>query len=232
MKQKTSIIWKLPKLELENLVKNCTSFTCVLKYFNLLPKGGNTRTLKTRLDEDNIDYSHIAEGKYHNLGKNFPELERPLSEVLICNSNYSRRRIKQRLISENILENKCSLCGLENKWQEKPLTLQLDHINGISDDNRLENLRLLCPNCHSQTETFAGRSTRSKKYYCATCNAKIGKHSNICLNCSSILRRKFNPTRQELEDLVQLHPMTTIGKMFGVSDNAVRKRCIKLGIEI
>ena len=60
---------------------------------------------------------------------------------------------------------KCSKCNQENTWNNKPLMLQLDHIDGNSDNNNLENLRLLCPNCHSQTETFgnAGKGSRYKK---------------------------------------------------------------------
>jgi 5-methylcytosine-specific restriction endonuclease McrA len=231
MRKKTSVIWKISKEELLSVVSSSTSFGQILKYFNLTNKGGNVKTLKSRLDCDNIGYDHIRLGKDSNLGRKFLNSKKiNLDKILTEHSSYSRGGLKRRLISENILENKCLICGLENKWQEKPLTLQLDHINGISDDNRLENLRLLCPNCHSQTETFAGRSLR-KKYYCS-CGEEICKYSNNCNICIGLHKRKFNPTRQELEDLVQLHPMTTIGKMFGVSDNAVRKRCIKLGIEI
>ena len=68
--------------------------------------------------------------------------------------------MKSRLIKEEILEYKCALCGNTGEWQGQSLTLQLDHINGINNDNRLKNLRLLCPNCHSQTKTFSGRNKR------------------------------------------------------------------------
>ena len=65
--------------------------------------------------------------------------------------------MKARLIKEGYIEYKCAICGIKD-WLGQPLSLQLDHINGINDDHRLENLRLLCPNCHSQTDTYAGKN--------------------------------------------------------------------------
>ena len=65
-------------------------------------------------------------------------------------------KIKGKLIREGLKENKCEICGLINEWNGKPLVLQLHHINGNHTDNRLENLQILCPNCHSQTDTYCG----------------------------------------------------------------------------
>ena len=82
--------------------------------------------------------------------------------ILVINSTYSRTNLKPRLISENILEYKCIECGNTGEWNGKPITLQLDHVNGVYNDNRVENLRFLCPNCHSQTDTFRSKN-KSKK---------------------------------------------------------------------
>jgi 5-methylcytosine-specific restriction endonuclease McrA len=81
------------------------------------------------------------------------------SKVLVENSTYKRENLKRRLIEDGILEYKCSICGI-NEWNNKKIVLEIDHINGINNDNRIENLRLLCPNCHSQTEHFRGRNKK------------------------------------------------------------------------
>lgn len=82
-----------------------------------------------------------------------------MEEILVKNSNYANiSSLKKRLINENILEYKCACCGNAGEWNGKPLSLQLDHINGNNRDHRKENLQFLCPNCHSQTNTYAGKN--------------------------------------------------------------------------
>lgn len=82
-----------------------------------------------------------------------------LDEILVENSSYKNiSRLKLRLISENRLEYICAICGNNGFWNNQPLTLTLDHINGKHLDHRIENLRFLCPNCHSQTDTFSGKN--------------------------------------------------------------------------
>jgi hypothetical protein len=85
----------------------------------------------------------------------------PLKDLLVIGRKTSRDHLKQRLLKAGLLKYKCRDCGLTNKWNNKPLSLHLEHVNGVYNDNRIENLCLLCPNCHSQTPTFAGRN---KKY--------------------------------------------------------------------
>jgi len=83
----------------------------------------------------------------------------PLARVLAkCRH---RSAIKRRLLEAGILENRCDQCGI-SEWRDRPLSIQIDHINGIRGDHRLENLRMLCPNCHSQTETFAARNKKQQ----------------------------------------------------------------------
>jgi len=108
--------------------------------------------IKSRLKQSNIDISHF---KY-----SYPKT---LDKILIKDSPVGKKRstgIKRRLLKEGILKEECLECGIPNMYNGKKLVLQLDHINGINDDYRIENLRILCPNCHSQTETFAGKNIK------------------------------------------------------------------------
>lgn len=159
-RKKRSLIWEIDRDLLVTLVSNAESLGQVLKHFQLENKGGNPRTLKARLIADGIDFSHIKLGPRANAGKNFFVEKTPLSEIFVENSTFSRTHLKKRILCEKILENVCAECGQDGMWHGKPLNMVLDHINGVSNDNRLENLRMLCPNCNAQTETFAGKNKR------------------------------------------------------------------------
>ena len=117
-------------------------------------RGNSFKNLKDYLIDNNVDISHFK-GKSHGSSKTE---KYSLEQILVENSTYSNMtRLKERILKANLLEYKCSECGI-SEWNNKHLVLQLDHINGDNRDNRVENLRLLCPNCHSQTETFCGKN--------------------------------------------------------------------------
>ncbi|MCE5225971.1 MAG: HNH endonuclease, partial [Porphyromonadaceae bacterium] len=150
------------KEELTRIVSECDSYTEVLEKFNLcIYGGGNTNTLKNRLKFDKIDVSHFTrkkrmmQGWKNGAGKYVNDNVKKSIESYLKKGIILSPGIKKRLFKENILENKCACCGLKDIWNGKPITLQVDHINGDTTDNRRENIRSICPNCHSQTPTFA-----------------------------------------------------------------------------
>lgn len=84
----------------------------------------------------------------------------PLENILVENSSYSRGNLKKRILSENIIQYICIICGIGPKWMDKPMPLILDHINGVNNDNRLDNLRFVCSNCDSQLPTYKSKNKR------------------------------------------------------------------------
>lgn len=151
-----SKIYQVSDEEFKNIVKNSLSYSDCLRTLGLTTKGGSsTDVLKRRISELNCSIKHFK-GQF----KSFTKYK--LEEILIKDSTYANiSKLKERLIKANLLEYKCHKCGI-TEWQNKPISLQLDHINGINNDHRLENLRLLCPNCHSQTDTYAGKNKNKK----------------------------------------------------------------------
>lgn len=201
--------------QLTNAVKNNFSISGVLKTFGILPKGRHYINVKKHIKQLNLDTSHFT-GRGHLKGKTHNwNIKIPLEQILIENSTYSSATdLKKRLIKDGIFKNECSICGQKPIWNGKPLNMILDHKNGINDDNRLENLRLICRHCDSQLPTYCGR------------NIKHVKKVEIYKEPKPKLRKVFNrPNKEELELLVKKNPFTSIGKMYGVSDNAVRKWC-------
>ena len=142
--------------EFIEIVKNSNSGSDVLRKLGLKTSGGSSRTvLKRRLKELKCDTSHFGRKNGQSLQAKYT-----MKEILVENSSYANiARLKERLVKENVLEYKCNICGI-NSWNNKELSLQLDHINGVNNDHRLENIRFLCPNCHSQTDTYAGKNIK------------------------------------------------------------------------
>jgi 5-methylcytosine-specific restriction endonuclease McrA len=219
-RQRTSIIWKIPKDEFQKVLDQSNSIVDFLKHFGLDGYTGNHRTFHLRIKIDNLCLKQLAKNRKILFSKRFSKTKIK-DELIFCeNSVYCRTQLKRRFLK--IVDYECSECNLKDIYNGKPISLQLDHKNGINNDNRLENLRLLCPNCHSQTETFSGK--RNKKEVVKVYESEVAKKARIEAT------RKFNPSREELEKLIKSMSMVKVGKFFGVSDNAVRKRCRLLGI--
>lgn len=215
-----------------NLLESHDSFQSILHSLGLRPAGGNYKALHARFSELGIDTSSIYEKskaiKVRRLTENHDKGRIDPSLVLIESSPYSRSVVRRILRQEKLLTYSCESCGLSDTWNGAPLTLQIDHRNGIANDHRLENLRFLCPNCHSQTESFAGRNTRKPKKTCTICSREIKGQGgrNLCLRCAAKARRKvLRPSETDLRAVISLYNnnLCAVGRHYGVSDNAIRK---------
>lgn len=161
---KRSPIWKIDRDELAQIVAQSTTGTDICNHFGLRAASGQMRTLFERIRAENIPHDHIPRGRSSGKGiKRGGTRAFPLEQVLVKGSTYARTNLKRRLLEAGLLRNQCYDCGQGPTWNGRPLSLQIDHKNGVANDNRLDNLQMLCPNCHSQTETFAGKNARKLK---------------------------------------------------------------------
>jgi len=197
-----------------------------------LAHSGNYATLHARCQHDGIDLSALFDrakaSQMNHIATHGFQQQYSLPDILVENSSYGNRgQLKKRLLREGLLDSVCSECGCRPVWKSKPLVLVLDHINGVRNDNRIENLRLLCPNCNSQTDTFAGR----KIVFCNNCNVRLKQStpSGLCKSCSArknvvLMHRKSKcPSKEKLIELRTAMGREEVGRMFGVSGNAVKK---------
>jgi hypothetical protein len=154
---------KLSKKEdLREAVKKSLSLAQVLRHFGLRPVGGNYKTLNNYIRQYKIDISHFT-GKGWNVGSRYRNLKKkePITNILIKNRPFSSYHLKRRLFNEGYKKKICECCGL-SMWNGKPIPLELNHINGDNVDNRIENLEIICPNCHAQTPHYRGKSKKKK----------------------------------------------------------------------
>jgi hypothetical protein len=153
--------YKIEKEEFEEIIKKCLSKAQVCRELGMVPAGGSYKAIDSKIRLWNIDISHFT-GQGWNQGIYYKQIRKtiPLEEILVENSTYSCNRVlKKRLIKEKLKVYKCECCGI-SEWNNKPITLELNHIDGINNNYRLENIEFLCPNCHSQTNNFRGKNKK------------------------------------------------------------------------
>lgn len=233
--KKRSPIWKIEKDKLQNLFDTSFSIKEILQKVDIRPHSHNYDYINKIVEDLNISTDKF---KINQKIKKSEFLEnvrskRKIEDIFCENSECGQRTVKNYILKNKVIPYKCSKCDNEGVWLNEPISLQLDHINGMHDDNRIENLRFLCPNCHTQTDTFGTKRFKIKAY-CKLCNSeKPNSGSIICRRCV-VKRKKFTVDREVLERMIyiEMMPFTKIGKHFNVSDNAIRKRCKSLGIDI
>lgn len=151
-----ALINKFTDEQFQKIVESSNSISEIASSLGYKSKGGGVvKMIKDRIEKLSLDISHFNPYSVGSMkGKRYASDD----EIFVENSTYiNNTSLKKKLLKMNVIEYKCAICGI-SEWLGNPLSLQLDHINGNNRDNRLENLRLLCPNCHSQTSTFSGRN--------------------------------------------------------------------------
>ena len=201
------------------IVRKSKNITDVAKNLGLNPFCGNRNTIKKYIKLYNIDISHFKincdnNGRINNLFR-----YRNLNEILVINSNFSTTNLKNRLYKEGIKERRCEKCGQDENWHGERISMILDHINGINDDLRIENLRILCPNCNATLSTHGGKNVVHKKKQKLK---RLQKERNV-MEISQLQRKVKRPEYEQLQNEINELGYVGTGRKYGVSDNAIRK---------
>ena len=190
-------------------VKVATSMMQLLKLLNLKISGGAAKNIKNNIKRLNLNTDHWTgqgwlKGKKHNYSK------RPIEEILAKDTYYSTMfHIKNRLINDGHWKDECQVCNL-SEWQGQKLGLQVHHVDGDRTNNLIENLQLLCPNCHSITDNYCGKESRVKKnvipptkYFCKQCSKEISINARkgSCIDCYN-LYKKSDEFKKNMRQLV------------------------------
>jgi hypothetical protein len=226
------------KEEAAEAVRRSRSWAETLRRLGYCSTGANPGPLKKRVALWGISTAHFD--PYAACGDGLRGEATPLSQVLVRNSSYSRSSLKRRLFEAGLKERKCELCGQGEIWRGKRMGLILDHINGVRDDNRLENLRIVCPNCAATLDTHCGRKGkgsplvpqqcvrcdtefmpkyRGQRYCSRYCGSRWDRTGKPVAGARKVERPPYPQLLREIEE----HGYLGVGRRYGVSDNAIRK---------
>ncbi len=245
---------KHSKDDIEHIVKSSFSKIDVIRKIGGTNGGGWYRYVSKLIGRYNIDTSHFC-GSTAFLLKPHRVKRTDLSDMLIENNfKHTGSDIRKRLVADGIIENKCVKCGCDGNWMGEKITLQLDHINGVHTDCRLDNLRILCPNCHAATPThsmakgYKKRDCKDYKTRTCQCGKAIDKSSKSCVDCfrkrkelsiNTFQEKQVAPRKSKIgisddefkAKLDELNwNMSAVAKFYGVSDKAIAKRCKVRGL--
>lgn len=215
------------------------SYAEALRRLGMCPSGGNWRTLKRYATEVwciPVDHFDPAAARREALRRYRMRTAVPLDQILVEGSTYSRSSLKARLFAEGLKDRRCEMCGQGELWRGRRMSLILDHVNGTRDDNRLENLRIVCPNCAATLDTHCGRNLALIRS-CETCGTtfRAGHRAQRWCSprCAQLgdagrrghlkLRRVERPPYEQLLAEIRELGWSAVGRRYGVTDNAVRK---------
>ena len=210
------------------------SWAEALRKLDMCPTGGGHTVLKKYATRWGISSEHFDPDR----AKRACGVRRraPLAEILVRGSSYSRGSLKKRLYAEGVKERRCEICGQTELWRGRRMSLILDHVNGVRDDHRVENLQIVCPNCAATLSTHCGRNVPHERecrhcgkpfqprtsdgYYCSISCSKKGKGLGVA---RLDLRKVERPSLDQLHADLESMSFCAVGRKYGVSDNAVRK---------
>lgn len=218
-------------------VANSKSLAEALRKLGLRPAGHNRRTLWRLIERLEIPTDHLDRNWANRCER--PRTATPLVEILVEGSTYNRGKLKQRLYDEGLRSRRCEMCGQGEVWRGQRMSLILDHINGCPTDNRLTNLRIVCPNCAATLDTHCGRQNRRDVapvlcLHCGTeftpkyatqryCSRACGSRSKGPRDAHPERRKVTRPSYEQLISDLAAMSVLAVGRKYGVSDNAVRK---------
>jgi hypothetical protein len=215
------------------------SYAETMRRLGMCSSGGGATVLKKWLKVWCISTEHFDADQARR--QNLRQRSMPLEGVLVERSAYSRKNLKHRLYQEGLKARECEFCGQGEDWHGRRMSLILDHVNGVATDNRLANLRIVCPNCAATLETHCGRKNRrpAELRACALCGSSFlvrnPKHRYCSRECGSRApkprlngprphrRRVERPPYDQLRREIAESGYSAVGRRYGVSDNAIRK---------
>lgn len=210
--------------KVEDAVKNSICWKDALQRMGIPPAGGNWKTFKDAVKRHGIDTSHFNQYVAVSRTETYPA-----SYYIENRVNIQSYKLLRKLLNEGYKEYRCEVCGIA-EWNGKPLTLQLHHIDGDHLNNSLENLQVICPNCHSQTDNFRGNANKKEKpkRYCKECGKELKTNgvTGLCNTCVQKLHMKHNhPTSEELLRVFEENNRnySATARHYGVSDTCIRK---------
>lgn len=230
------------------LIKDSKNINEVCNKLGIRGTNTNYERIIKIIDKYQIDTSHFCIDFTQRKSKNYTK-----EDIFKENSTYQKSKLKDKLIEFHIKEWKCEKCG-RTEWEGEKIPLETHHINGINTDNRIENLQLLCPNCHAITDNYCGKNIKTSAKlpikhnikHCKFCSKEFFGQSDYCSQeCSQKAlqqtrnqnRLKKNteakldyPTKEWLENAIKTRPFTDIANEFGVTDNAVKRWCKKYNL--
>jgi hypothetical protein len=223
--------------DLRAAIAQATSWAGTLRFLGYGAKGANYRTVQRWASRWGIGADHFDPSD----GRRRASKARatPLEEALVQNSTYSRGKLKERLLDAGLKQRRCEICGQDEWWNGRRMSLVLDHINGVANDHRLENLRIVCANCAATFNTHCGRNLPRERI-CPGCSRPFAprdiRHrycSRQCwgaINSARLLgvpqpshRKAQRPPYEQLLAEIAATSYSAVGRTYGVSGNAVRK---------